>query len=258
MLTYAGDVCWRMLTYAMTYAYVCWCCGSIIWTRWRMLTYADICCDVCLRMLMLRVDADVCWWRMLTYADLCYDVCLRMLMLRVDNMNQCADYVVSHELKEAGVHIMICSGSYLDPSGILVPKIRCFSTCVPAVLRQRAYNDLLWLLLRPLRYFSDLNFRYFSTCVQVCSTDAACRHWSALALTSTPQALLSLQLVYLLYWYKRTKKMICSGSYLDPSGVSHSMCVCVCVCVCVYPYLDNTLSLSLSLSLSVTHTHTHT
>ena len=30
---------------------------------------------------------------------------------------QCADFVVSHELKEAGVHIMICSGSYLEPSG---------------------------------------------------------------------------------------------------------------------------------------------
>ncbi|EKX31425.1 hypothetical protein GUITHDRAFT_149310, partial [Guillardia theta CCMP2712] len=31
--------------------------------------------------------------------------------------NQQVDYIVSHELKEAGVHIMICSGSYLDASG---------------------------------------------------------------------------------------------------------------------------------------------
>ena len=30
---------------------------------------------------------------------------------------QHVDFVVSHELKEAGVHIMICAGSYLDPSG---------------------------------------------------------------------------------------------------------------------------------------------
>jgi hypothetical protein len=30
---------------------------------------------------------------------------------------QCVDFVVSHELKEAGVHIMICSGSYLESSG---------------------------------------------------------------------------------------------------------------------------------------------
>ena len=30
---------------------------------------------------------------------------------------QCVDFVVSHELKEAGVHIMICSASYLEPSG---------------------------------------------------------------------------------------------------------------------------------------------
>jgi hypothetical protein len=30
---------------------------------------------------------------------------------------QCVDFVVSHELKEAGVHIMICSGSYLEASG---------------------------------------------------------------------------------------------------------------------------------------------
>jgi len=30
---------------------------------------------------------------------------------------QCVDYVVSHELKEAGVHIMICSATYLEASG---------------------------------------------------------------------------------------------------------------------------------------------
>ena len=56
---------------------------------------------------------------------------------------QYTDYLVSHELKEAGVHIMICSGSYMDASGE-EKKVRQyfkFQVCVPAAGGEEGFRQ---------------------------------------------------------------------------------------------------------------------